>query len=361
MSGANSEPRPSRRALRLALAVVTLLLGFLAAEVGLRMAWRREKKPGTHSWHDHDPRLGWRNKRSFTGVVDKSDHMPTIPGPFTVRTNAQGLRVGTNDVAHDMAPVASSGVFRVACVGDSYTFGFCIAGEAAYPARLEAALGPGHEVWNWGVCAYGLDQFVLALDDALASKPDLVVLGVIDMSFRRATNTHFLDGTAKPRFHVSGDALEYPDAPVPHMKAGDSYSKLEVRGSSFVVAGLSRAFSNLSVKLAKDPDEAAEEWQLGRALIREAVKKCKAANVKLAVALLPEDRLMGRDRNVRLLATLEPEGVVFVDTYPAFLDFRSKDVRALFVPGDGHPNEVGSQLLADTLEKQLGERGLLAR
>ena len=342
---------------------VTLRLGFFAAEVGLRVAWRRTKKAGAHSWHDHDPRLGWRNKKSYVGVAEKSENIP-IPAPFTVRTNAQGLRVGTEEAAHDMAPVASAGVFRVACVGDSYTFGYCIAGESAYPARLQAALGPGHEVWNWGVCAYGLDQFVLTLDEALASKPNLVVVGVIDMSFRRATSPNFLDGTAKPRFHVSGETLEYPAEPVPLLKAGDGYSKLEVRGPSYVIAGLSRAFENLSVKLAKDPDAANEDWRLGRALLLEAVKKCKAAGVRVAVALLPELRLMREgkeDKYRRLLATLEPEGVVIIDTYPAFLDAKIKNREALFVPQDEHPNEAGSQLIADALHERLAARGLLAR
>ncbi len=353
----------SRRSKRLALACFTLLLGFFAAEVGLRVAWRRVKKPSalSHSWHDHDPKLGWRHKKSFSATIARNDILPVS---FAVRTNAQGLRVGTNDVARDMAPVASAGVTRIACVGDSYTFGYCIAGEASYPARLEAALGRGFEAWNWGVCAYGLDQFVLMLDEALASKPDVVVLGVIDMSFRRATNTHFMDGNAKPRFHVEGGQLLYPVEPVPEMKPGDSYTKLEVRGPSYVAAGLSRAFENLSVKLAKDPDAANEDWQLGRALILEAVKKCKAANVKLAVALLPELRLMRpgkEDHYRRLLATLEAESVVFMDTYPAFLAKNMADRTALFVPNDEHPNEAGAQLIAETVLAGLRERGLLAR
>jgi hypothetical protein len=351
----------SRRSKRLVLATLTLLLGFLGVELGLRVAWRRTKKPAAHSWHEHDPRLGWRHKKNYFGIIEKNDILPVS---FTVRTNAQGLRVGTEDTARDMAPVPSAGVTRIACLGDSYTFGYCIAGETAYPARLEAALGAGHEVWNWGVCAYGLDQFVLALDDALASKPSLVVLGVIDMSFRRATNSHFMDGTAKPRFHLDGEQLLYPVAPVPEMKAGDSYTKIEVRGPSYVFAGLSRACENVRVKVASDPDAANEDWRLGRALVREAVKKCQAAGVKVAVALLPELRLMrpGKDDHYRrLLATLEAEGVVFIDTYPAFLDARIKNRDALFVPRDEHPNEGGSQLIADTLRERLEARGLLAR
>lgn len=345
----------SRRRLRLALALGTLLVALAASEVALRIAWRRKKPPGDHSWHEHDARLGWRNKRSYETTVPKSDSPPVIPAPFFVKLNAQGLR---DD--RDMAPEPSSGVFRIACLGDSFTFGYLIPGAAAYPKRLEAALGPPYEVWNWGVCAYGLDQFVLMLDDALASKPRLVVLGVIDMSFRRATNSHFMDGSAKPRFHVDGEKLIPPELPVPLVQAGDSYCRFEVDGPSYVLAGLERAFGNLRVKLAKDPDAAAEDWQLGRALIREAARKCNEKNVRLAVALLPEDKLLGRDKYERLLATLEPEGIIVLDTYPAFMERHAKDVRPLFVPQDGHPNELGCQLIADTLAELLQKRGLLA-
>jgi hypothetical protein len=340
--------------MRIALALVVFLVGLGAAEIALRIAWRRKKPPSGHSWHDYDATLGWRNKKSFKTTVERSEAMPTIPAPFEVRLDAQGLR---DD--RDMAPEPSAGVTRIACVGDSYTFGFCIPGEAAYPRRLEKALGTGYECWNWGVCAYGLDQFVLALDDVLASKPRLVVLGVIDMSFRRATNANFLDGTAKPRFHLEGDALVLGNVPVPEIKAGDSYCRFEVRGPSYVLAGVERAFENLRVHMSKDPEAEAEDWRLGRALLREASRKCRARGARLVVALLPEERLLAKDRYERLLETLEPEGITVIDTYPAFRSPPASETRPLFVPMDGHPSEAGSDLIAQALAAELKKRRLL--
>ncbi len=40
---------------------------------------------------------------------------------------------------------------RIACAGDSLTAGFGAAADAAYPARLQALLGPGFLVRNFGV------------------------------------------------------------------------------------------------------------------------------------------------------------------------------------------------------------------
>jgi hypothetical protein len=341
--------------MRLAAFVLTLLLGLGVAEIALRIAWTKKRPPGSHSWHDYDARLGWRNKRSFRTIVDKVPNVEKLEVPFEVRLNAQGLRED-----RDMAPESSAGVFRIACVGDSYTFGYRIPGEAAYPRRLEAALGPGFEVWNWGVCAYGLDQFVLALDDVLASKPRLVVLGVIEQSFRRATNMHFMDGTAKPRFYLEGGDLVLTNVPVPVVNPGDTFCRFDVRGSSYVAAGIARVVQNIRIGLAHDPEAATEDWLLGRALIRDAARRCRERGIRLAVALLPEGQLMESDRYERLLPTLEPEGVPILDTYPAFMA-RAKDPRPLFIPEDGHPNELGCEVMAEAIAKELRARGLLER
>jgi lysophospholipase L1-like esterase len=341
---------------RVAVVALTLLVGLGVAEVALRLSWKRTKPKSGQSWHDHDDRLGWRNKKSFSMSVEKSDGPVKIPVPFTVKLDAMGLRD-----EREIAPEPSAGVTRIACVGDSYTFGYLIEGERSYPARLEKALGPGYEAWNWGVCGYGLDQFVLMLDDALATHPKLVILGVIDMSFRRATNANFMDGTAKPRFYVEGGELVLTNVPVPLVKENDTYCRFDVRGHTYVAAGIGRAWENLSVKLSKDPEAAAEDWQLGRALILEAQRKCKAAGVRLAVALLPEMKLVGHDKYERLLATLEPEGITVLDVYPELAKLDTPELTACFVPEDGHPNERGAQLIADTLKALLEKRGLLAR
>src|SRR6185369_3627790 len=98
----------SRRSKRLVLALLTLLVALGAAEIFLRIAWRRVKKPEVHSWHEFDAKLGWRHKKSYfdEATVPVSS---TATVTFKVRTNAQGLRVGTDEAFHDMAPVASPG------------------------------------------------------------------------------------------------------------------------------------------------------------------------------------------------------------------------------------------------------------
>lgn len=51
-----------------------------------------------------------------------------------------------------LAPLLAQAALRVACVGDSITYGSGLADRAAqaYPAQLQALLGPGYEVRNFG-------------------------------------------------------------------------------------------------------------------------------------------------------------------------------------------------------------------
>jgi acyl-CoA thioesterase I len=87
-----------------------------------------------------------------------------------------------------LAPVAADDkkdVVRVACVGDSITFGAGIPDRAknAYPAVLQKLLGDGYEVRNFGVSGrtllnkgdypYTKEK---AYRDALAFKPNVVVI-----------------------------------------------------------------------------------------------------------------------------------------------------------------------------------------
>jgi acyl-CoA thioesterase I len=83
------------------------------------------------------------------------------------------------------APAAAGKPIRVACVGDSITFGYGIRNreQDSYPAVLGRLLGSGWDVRNFGVSATTLlhkgDRPYIktrAYDDALAFKPDDVVI-----------------------------------------------------------------------------------------------------------------------------------------------------------------------------------------
>lgn len=77
------------------------------------------------------------------------------------------------------------GVFRIACIGDSITFGFGLPAADSYPKRLEnllnaccAATNQHYEVMNFGVPGYNLKEIAETLRSRVPKyKPDLVVYG----------------------------------------------------------------------------------------------------------------------------------------------------------------------------------------
>src|SRR5579883_3140779 len=80
--------------------------------------------------------------------------------------------------ARDFTVEKPAGTFRIACVGDSYTFGWGVNVEDSFPKQLEQSLGKKRpvEVLNFGVMGYNADQCRVTLEQvALKYQPDLVI------------------------------------------------------------------------------------------------------------------------------------------------------------------------------------------
>ena len=101
----------------------------------------------------YDPDLGWTLFENVRGV--------TVNGA-PVSSNAAGMR-GEREYPRERGP----GTLRVVAIGDSFTFGQCVADAETFAARLEARIAPG-EVLNLAVHGYGHDQMLLALPCLLA-------------------------------------------------------------------------------------------------------------------------------------------------------------------------------------------------
>lgn len=98
-----------------------------------------------------------------------------------VRTNSFGMRGG------EPAPDATPGLFRILVLGDSFTFGFGVAEEEAYPAVLMKILndrlpptGGRYEVLNLGVLGYSTRDEAIRLAHVSPSlHPKGVILGYV--------------------------------------------------------------------------------------------------------------------------------------------------------------------------------------
>ncbi len=93
-----------------------------------------------------------------------------------VRINSLGFR------GAELRESKDPGTFRIACLGDSFTFGHGVTEEATYASQLEEILNveagePRFETQNFGIGGYNTDQELIVLrTKALRFEPDLVIL-----------------------------------------------------------------------------------------------------------------------------------------------------------------------------------------
>lgn len=181
-----------RRALKnLLFSVLTAVLLLGGAELTLRL-------------------LGWPDPGIYAGDInsvwwlranlDRELPFPEEGTTFTVQTNALGFR-------GDPTPHA------IACVGDSTTFGWGVAVDEAWPARLAQHLG--QPTLNAGVPGYSSHQGLHTVARLLAAEPDTVVLAFLVRDAQLGARADHLSRPApsRPRLLDALTVLVRRDAP----------------------------------------------------------------------------------------------------------------------------------------------------
>lgn len=134
-------------------------------------------------------------------------------------SSREGIRSPRSGITYaDRAPA-----YRIALLGDSFSFGLEVPFEDTWGARLEQKLGPQAQVLNFGVDGYGVDQAYLRYQrDVRPWHPDLVILGFITHDLYRSLAVYsFLSFPdwgfpfAKPRFMADHDGLRLVNTPLP--------------------------------------------------------------------------------------------------------------------------------------------------
>lgn len=208
---------PSRTTARGALANVALLLGsivlcFLAAEIGLRLfspggtvrelrnfVADQEQWEGRWRTMRPDPMLGYIPREGYSGT----DHGYRVHMTF----GADGIRL------HRQGTPPTSTSPPILVVGDSFAMGAEVGDDESWAAYLEEALG--RRVLTAGVPGYGIDQAVLRAESLVAKyKPGLLIVGLIADDVDRA-RMRILWGLPKPYFEVESGRLVLRNVPLP--------------------------------------------------------------------------------------------------------------------------------------------------
>jgi len=137
----------------------------------------RRIAPATPRTYAPSPTRGWKPLPRLDITWRVPAYEGGDPGPVRIRTDANGFR-STREIG-----LKRPGVFRIAVLGDSFTFGASVHEEHLYPGVIERALRGRTvrpvEVVNLGVPGYGVHQEHAALaEQGLALDPNLVVVSL---------------------------------------------------------------------------------------------------------------------------------------------------------------------------------------
>lgn len=151
---------------KLSISLVTLVVAGVAAELVARAV-----EPGPFSFVDRSPYVD-------SEVDDHFRHRPGFEGRWDstwCEIDERGLRGPAREVTD------AEGEFRVACVGDSCTFGKGVLEPGTWPRQLEGLLrerAPGSKVFNLGINgAHGKVYLELLREQIADLKPEVVALG----------------------------------------------------------------------------------------------------------------------------------------------------------------------------------------
>jgi len=314
------------------------LLALVVSEAGLRLFRPvRYLKPPT-------PVRAEKRQESLyrpSTVPDLSYEMvPFRKGSFEgmqVRTNSLGMRGG------EPAPGDPS-LFRIAVLGDSFTFGFGVAEEEIYPVVLErilngspAARNRRYEVLNLGVVGYNTrDEAVVLERRALPLEPRLVVLGYVlndpESDPRQSLHRHFDPPVWWRHFHVLR---------LLHL----GWNWVEVR----------RTGGGDYIRYLHAPE--GEKWRGMVAAFRKIREATRDRGTRVVVAIFPVVPREGwagypyRDLHVRVSEAARAERFQAVDLLPVFSRFPPRDLR--LSPEDDHPSRLGHELAARALSEEI--------
>lgn len=330
---------------RLLTAALALAAGLTLAELSLRLfrPWVGRHSDTMFQVIEFDPKLGWRMRPGIQTLVDFVDRER-----IAVSSNRWGFWDG------EWEEHRQPGRCRVACLGDSFTWGLGVSRQERFSDRL-ASLEAGLEVMNFGMPGYGSDQALLTWRHvARRFQPEVVVLTVFQNDF--ADNLFSMrNGRAKPYFRLAGEELRLENTPVPDVTFWTSGVLDEVAPPYRHLFPRTRFERNRAVQwLAKNSDLARLLYTLSRmrqpapnrvadaAPAPPAVDSLEGAQVRVLTSLLDRLHREVREAGASLVVVLAGEALPQLSASRAWLEAREilvvpATTEALAGPGSAEP------------------------
>jgi lysophospholipase L1-like esterase len=248
-------------------------------------------------------------------------------------------------------------VFRLAIIGDSFTYSSHNRKEDGFPARLERLLNlnddaPPVDVRVYAEPGYSTYQELAFLKKAIRQKSDLILLVV------------FLNDSEGPRdaeFKRWRKKIQ-PQLPSPQVAAllrrSHAATWLYQLGARYRSSRNARAYYR---EFLLDPQY--KGWIRFEQAVRKFRESTDEASIPLVAAIFPAMGTLGpaymhQLGHQRMGAVLDENGIPFLDLLTHFAD--KSPARMAAVPRlDNHPNEIGHRIAAEALLEWLLSEGHL--
>ena len=288
--------------------------------------------------------------RNITSTADNKSYFAQRWRQRSVSLNTWGFRERQFEL------IKPDHIYRIAVIGDSFTFGQGIAEKDRFTNLLEASLnqrtyGFRYEVLNFGKCgAETIDHLVILKDIVLKARPDFVLLQWYVNDFEGH------DKTAQPKCIPL-----VPSSTVHRILYRSSalyYLASREWNSIQKTFGLSGSYENYMLQRFGDPQSPESRQHLQ--LLKDFVELCKLEQTPVGLVLFPDagpyletaypfDYLYDR-----VFEFSRQEDIVCLDLRSAFHS-RADYTKLRVNQFDDHPSSLANRLAAELLMITFGE------
>ena len=298
---------------RILLVVLATSLSVACGEFALRFEFRHARTSG--------------NAGDYIGRNSTWD-----PGP----PNRLGFR------EREIPPKSSK--YRIAVIGDSFTWGQGLERSERFTDVMQATLGSGYEVFNFAVPGDNMPEHLIRLDNALTVSPDFILLELYINDFETAD-------MVRPTPYV---LLPMPlheqliQMSLTYTLLQDQFEHIQE------LLGMTESYPHYMARNLLDPESPHARKAFGQ--LQEFFDRARRAGVPAGAVLFPATDVLGRhgaDYPFEYLhravqATCSEAWVPCLDLLPMFSQFADPHV-AWVSPFDAHPNAMANRLAADEI------------
>jgi lysophospholipase L1-like esterase len=212
----------------------------------------------------------WALRFTFREAVSSADART-----FLARQSVQPHTNGLGYRSHDIRPKTAA--YRIAVVGDSITWGQGVQDGERFSDRLEASLGQGYDVYNFGKAGNDMWNHIEALDTVVGVSPDFVLLQL-------AVNDFETLGMVRPP--RARPLLPWPTIHERLLASSLLYGILDNQWDSIQVgSGMTESYSHYMARYLGDSSSPAH--QNAFRMLRDFIHRTRAAGIPTGIVFFP--------------------------------------------------------------------------